>query len=70
LEIRFNPDEDYVLIDDFSQATNDPWSLWIHAWRRKTVGVHMIRLRVTDPIIETKRRDSGYYVRSVEVKEI
>ena len=30
----------------------------------------MIRLRVTDAIIETKRRNSGYYVRSVEVTEI
>jgi hypothetical protein len=30
----------------------------------------MIRLRVTDPVVETKRLDSGYYVRSVEVKEI
>ena len=70
LEIRFNPEEDYVPVDDFSQTTNDPWGFWTHAWRPKTVGTYMIRLRVTDPIVETKRLDSGYYVRSVEVKEI
>jgi DMSO/TMAO reductase YedYZ molybdopterin-dependent catalytic subunit len=70
LEIRFNPEEDYVAVDDFSQTANDPWGFWTHAWRPKTVGTYMIRLRVTDPIIETKRLDSGYYVRSVEVKEI
>jgi hypothetical protein len=38
LEIRFNPEEDYVLIDDLSQTTNDPWGFWTHAWRPKTVG--------------------------------
>jgi hypothetical protein len=30
----------------------------------------MIRLRVADPVVETKRLDSGYYVRSVEVTEV
>jgi hypothetical protein len=34
------------------------------------VGTYMIRLRVTDPVVESKRLDSGYYVRSVEVREI
>jgi DMSO/TMAO reductase YedYZ molybdopterin-dependent catalytic subunit len=70
LEIRFNPDKDYVPVDKFSQTTNDPWSFWSHAWTPKTTGTYMIRLRVTDPVIETKRLDSGYYVRSVEVTEV
>jgi hypothetical protein len=30
----------------------------------------MIRLRVADPVVETKRLDSGHYVRSVEVSEV
>jgi len=34
------------------------------------VGTYLIRLRVADPLVETKRLDSGYYVRSVEVTEI
>jgi len=70
LEIRFNPEEDYVQVDHFSQLANDPWSFWSHAWTPKTVGTYMIRLRVTDPLLETKRLDSGDYVRSVEVTEI
>jgi DMSO/TMAO reductase YedYZ molybdopterin-dependent catalytic subunit len=70
LEIRFNPEEDYVRVDSFSQATNDPWSFWSHPWTPKAVGTYMIRLRVADPKVETKRLDSGHYVRSVEVKEI
>jgi DMSO/TMAO reductase YedYZ molybdopterin-dependent catalytic subunit len=32
LEIRFNPEEDYVRVDDFSKTTNDPWSFWSHRW--------------------------------------
>ena len=57
-------------MDTFSRTTNDPWSFLSHAWTPKTVRTYLMRLRVTDPIVETKRLDSGYYVRSVEVKEI
>jgi hypothetical protein len=70
LEIRFNPEEEYLRVDDFSHTANDPWSFWWHSWAPKAEGTYLIRLRITDPIVETKRLDSGYYVRSVEVKEI
>jgi DMSO/TMAO reductase YedYZ molybdopterin-dependent catalytic subunit len=70
LEIRFNPEEEYVRVDQFSHAANDPWSFWSHAWAPKEKGTYMIRLRVTDPVVDAKRLASGYYVRSVEVKEI
>jgi len=70
LEIRFNPEEDYVRVAHFSQTTNDPWSFWSHVWTPKATGTYLIRLRVTDPSVETKRLDSGHYVRSVEVTEI
>lgn len=70
LEIRFNPEEDYVRVDKFSQTANDPWSFWSHLWMPKTPGTYLIRLRVADPVVETKRLDSGHYVRSVEVTEV
>lgn len=70
LEIRFNPEEEYVQVTQFSQTTNDPWSFWSHTWTPKTVGAYMIRLRVADPPVETERLNSGHYVRSVEVTEI
>jgi len=70
LEIRFNPEEDYVRVDSFSHTINDPWTFWSHAWMPKTAGNYMIRLRVTDPVVETKRLDSGHYVRSVEVTDL
>jgi hypothetical protein len=34
------------------------------------LGTYIIRLRVADPMLETKRLDSGHYVRSVEVTEV
>ena len=70
LEIRFNPEEDYVRVDSFKQTSNDPWSFWTHAWTPKVPGTYMIRLRVKDPAVTTKRLDSGYYVRSVEITEV
>lgn len=70
LEIRFNPEEDYVGVDTFSHTRNDPWSFWSHGWTPKTPGTYLIRLRVTDPVVQTKRLDSGHYVRSVEVTEV
>src|ERR1043166_2364487 len=66
LEIRFNPEEEYVRVDDFRQAANDPWSFWSHAWTPKAPGTYMIRLRVPDRTVETKRLDSGYYFRAWE----
>jgi DMSO/TMAO reductase YedYZ molybdopterin-dependent catalytic subunit len=70
LEIRFNPEEDYVHVDSFKQTANDPWSFWTHTWTPKIPGRYMIRLRVKDPPVTTKRLDSGYYVRSVEITEV
>ena len=70
LEIRFNSEEDYVRVDSFRQAANDPWSFWTHTWAPKHAGMYSIRLRVKDPPVTTKRLDSGHYVRSVEVRAV
>ncbi len=70
LEIRFNPDEDYVPVDSFEHAANDPWSFWTHAWTPKKTGIYMIRLRVREPSVLARRLDSGYYLRSVEITEV
>ena len=37
----------------------DPRSFWWHAWTPKAPGSYLIRLRVTDPVVETRRLDSG-----------
>ena len=70
LMIRFNPEEDYVPLDNFAQSKNDPWTLWTHAWSPKEPGTYSIRLAAKDPSVRTRRLDSGYYVRSVEISEV
>jgi DMSO/TMAO reductase YedYZ molybdopterin-dependent catalytic subunit len=70
LEIRFNPEEDYVQVDRFEQSKNDPWTLWTHAWSPKEPGKYSIRLAVKDAGVRTRRLDTGYYVRTVEISEV
>jgi DMSO/TMAO reductase YedYZ molybdopterin-dependent catalytic subunit len=70
MQIRFNPEEDYVAVDNFSAARNDPWTIWTHAWSPKTPGTYSIRLALKDASIPARRLDSGYYVRTVEITEV
>jgi DMSO/TMAO reductase YedYZ molybdopterin-dependent catalytic subunit len=70
LQIRFNPEEEYVDVSDFQQTGNDPWSFWTHAWAPKQPGSYMIRLRVADPSVAARRLDAGYYIRTFEISEI
>jgi DMSO/TMAO reductase YedYZ molybdopterin-dependent catalytic subunit len=70
LEIRFNPDEDYISVDEFQQTANDPWSFWSHSWSPTATGTYLIRLRVAEPTMQTRRLDMGFYVREVEISEI
>jgi DMSO/TMAO reductase YedYZ molybdopterin-dependent catalytic subunit len=70
LEIRFNPEEDYVAVEHFEQKNNDPWSFWTHTWTPRQRGTYMIRLRVKDPEVVARRMDAGYYLRAVEITEV
>ena len=70
LEIRFNPEEEYVRVDNFSQDKNDPWTVWSHDWSPTAPGSYSIRLAVKDPPVQARKLNSGYYVRSVEIAEI
>lgn len=70
LEIRFNPEEEYVAVESVQQSVNDPWSFWAHTWKPRQPGTYLIRLRVRDPQIAATRLNAGYYLRSVEITEI
>jgi DMSO/TMAO reductase YedYZ molybdopterin-dependent catalytic subunit len=67
LEIRFNPEEDFVPVDHLDPSGEDSWSFWTHAWTPQKRGTYLIRLRVKDPVVPTKRLDAGYYLRAVEI---
>lgn len=77
LAIRFNPEEEYVPVENFNHIKNDPWTLkndpwtlWTHTWSPKTPGTYSIRLAVKEPGVQARRLDSGYYVRTVEITEV
>jgi DMSO/TMAO reductase YedYZ molybdopterin-dependent catalytic subunit len=70
LEIRFNPEEEYVSVERVQQNVNDPWSFWMHTWHPRQPGTYLIRLRVKEPQIAAPRLNAGYYLRSVEITEI
>jgi DMSO/TMAO reductase YedYZ molybdopterin-dependent catalytic subunit len=70
LEIRFNPEQDYVPVETFRQSVKDSWSFWSHSWKPSETGKYLIRLRVKEPRVVTRRLDSGYYLRAVEIEEI
>ena len=70
LQIRFNPEEDYVAVDHFRSTANDPWSFWSHVWTPKARGTYAIRLRIAEPVLPRRRLDAGFFVRSVEISEV
>jgi DMSO/TMAO reductase YedYZ molybdopterin-dependent catalytic subunit len=70
LEIRFNPEEEYVPVESVQQKVNDPWSFWTHTWTPKQTGTYLIRQRINEAQIAARRLDAGYYVRTVEITEV
>jgi DMSO/TMAO reductase YedYZ molybdopterin-dependent catalytic subunit len=70
LGIRFNPEEEYVPVESLRAPQTAPWTLWWHSWRPAQRGRYTIRLAVLEPRVSTKRLDSGYYARTVEVEEL
>jgi len=67
LQIRFNPEKDYVPVDQFQQTANDPWSFWIRAWMPQRMGTYVVRLQVRDAGVTARRLRARDYVRSVEI---
>lgn len=70
LQIRFNPEEDYMDVHQLEQTSNDPWSFWSHVWEPKQPGSYLIRLRIAEPAVVARRLDAGYYMRSVDISEV
>ena len=70
LGIRFNPEEEYVRVESLPVPQKGPWTLWSTAWKPAARGTYTIRLKVMDPASQTRRLDSGYYARSVEIEEV
>jgi DMSO/TMAO reductase YedYZ molybdopterin-dependent catalytic subunit len=69
LEIRFNPEDEFIPVDHLEHSGKGSWRFWSHAWVPQNEGTYLIRLQVKDPVVETKRLDSGRYLRAVTIGE-
>jgi DMSO/TMAO reductase YedYZ molybdopterin-dependent catalytic subunit len=69
LVIRFRPEPGYLPVEEYEHRTNATWSLWTHTFRPGAAGKYSIELRVNDPAVRTRRLDSGFYVRSIDIRE-
>lgn len=70
LAIRFQPEEEFVPVENFHQGRTDPWTMWSHLWAPHEPGTYPIRLAVKDPPVQARKLDSGYYVRTVKIEEV
>jgi DMSO/TMAO reductase YedYZ molybdopterin-dependent catalytic subunit len=70
LEIRFNREEEYVPVESFQAAGGDSWNFWSLEWTPQKPGRYLIQVRLKGSSNVTRRLDSGYYLRSVEITEI
>ena len=70
LEIRFNPGEDFVPVGYCEKSSGDSWGFWSHDWLPIKAAKYTIRLRLKDRSLSARRLDSGYYERSVQIKEL
>ncbi len=70
LAIQFNPEENFVPVDRLFPVKTDSWSFWTHAWTPAQPGTYVIRLRVTEPQVRTRRLDMGFYARAVRIEDV
>lgn len=70
LQIRFNPDEDFVAVENIQRTTSDSWTLWTHTWTPRKPNTYVICLRVADPSVRTRRLDMGFYLRTVRITDV
>jgi Oxidoreductase molybdopterin binding domain len=67
LKIKFNPELSYFPVEHLAGARGDSWRFWTHSWAPQKRGTYQIQLSVADPHVITRRLNSGYYTRSVEI---
>lgn len=70
VQIRFNPDEDFIVVDHLQQKSTGSWTFWTHSWSPRKPDTYVIRLRVADPSVRTRRLDMGFYARTVRITDV
>ncbi|MGB2635060.1 MAG: molybdopterin-dependent oxidoreductase [Candidatus Acidiferrum sp.] len=70
LEIRLNPEENFVPVEDFQPSANDQWRFWSHVWTPQASGKYFVRLRPQGPNVIAPRLNSGYYERIIQITNL
>jgi DMSO/TMAO reductase YedYZ molybdopterin-dependent catalytic subunit len=70
LQIRFNPEEDFVAVENVQHTASDSWTFWTHTWAPRKPDTYILRLRVADPSVRTRRLDMGFYARTVRITDL
>jgi DMSO/TMAO reductase YedYZ molybdopterin-dependent catalytic subunit len=70
LQIRFPPEEEFADIRTISQPFSSSWGFWTHWWEPRSKGVYDIQLRAVDTTLLTRRLDTDYYTRSIEIEDL
>jgi DMSO/TMAO reductase YedYZ molybdopterin-dependent catalytic subunit len=69
-EIRFDPGDRFVPVENIPPSPGSNWCFWGYAWSPPRAGKFTIRLRVNAASIKARKLNSGYYDRSVDIAEI
>jgi hypothetical protein len=67
LGIRFNPGLRLTPVEDVGHADGRTWALWSHRFELPAPGRYRIELGVTAPAVRTRRLDTGFYAREIEI---
>jgi DMSO/TMAO reductase YedYZ molybdopterin-dependent catalytic subunit len=70
IEIRFDPGERFVPVENMPSAPGNSWCFWTHQWSPPRTGRFTLSLRLNAPNIAARRLNAGYYDRSVDIAEI
>jgi DMSO/TMAO reductase YedYZ molybdopterin-dependent catalytic subunit len=70
LQIRFDAEQDWALVEETGRVATGTWSLWSHTFRPKRPGRYRIELQVTGAGVRTRRLDAGYYTREIEIESV
>jgi DMSO/TMAO reductase YedYZ molybdopterin-dependent catalytic subunit len=70
LQIRFRAGQAFLPVDRFRQTRIDPWTLWTHTWSVQEPGLYTIRMAVTNPHVQARKLDSGFYDRVVRIDDV
>ena len=71
LQVRFGRTgayQDVTVCPD--QTMNNAWTLWSHQWTPASAGTYEIHCRIDDNSVPTNRLDSGFYDRTVTIRQV